>query len=324
MDVQMLELLLEENLLYDGVDKNTFLERLEELFDEFKSNKDDRLVLLKGKSNSKNFEYNNESGYALVGNNSKCHTAFIFKETYNDIIRINHCTDFVMEDEKVKLNKRIHFNSGSESKLMIPVFDALSKKNKSIECKTAMDELKKYEDCIKYNDAVQWLIDNILLQLITNSIYEENEEVSSFNYWYAELKRYVASILYKKEVTSALEEFKNLEQYNEKERFNWLLKHEDLYSQVSLSCLEGPNFEPFNHEFFKPNFKIPDKIKLVDDIEIYVETEPFLTIIEFVIAFAKYYWPTLNKLCSETPLIIDDPDFEFSLAYFVKIRNNTK
>ncbi len=86
MDIAMLEIILDDSRTYQDATKETFLQKLHEVFIKFKSNNDESLIPYSGKCVSG--ECNKGcKGYSFVGNNSSNHTDFIFEET-EQILRI--------------------------------------------------------------------------------------------------------------------------------------------------------------------------------------------------------------------------------------------
>lgn len=107
MDISKLELLLNDSYTYQDAEKNIFLEKLEELFEEFKSFNDSQLILEEGKCIDNYCENCSCTGYALIGNNSMNHSDFIFKETKDDFIEIFYCDGFEIDNNDIELNDSI-------------------------------------------------------------------------------------------------------------------------------------------------------------------------------------------------------------------------
>lgn len=323
MDIQMLEMLLEDNCLYDGADKITFLEKMTDLFEKFKSNKDDKLILYKGKSTSKLCEYCNETGYALVGNNSKKHTDFIFIESVDDILGIKYCGHFKLDDQQMLLQKKIPFDSVLELEFMIPFFDTLEKSDKPRACKKALNSLEKHNSYMSYDDCVEWLSEYFPLSLFVSKLSINNDHIMMFQRLYAEFNRLVYGVLYEEESMDAMAEFEGIDCTNEDEMLKWLLKYEDMYHEVHFSYIERKDYEATdenNPEYFKDDYLIPDKIKFSNSCDIEVESSQMVNVYKFVINYAKNYWPALKKISTQVPVIVNDPTFEYSLAYFTRIK----
>ena len=66
MDSKALELILEDNISYQDTTKTFFLEKLEEIFKEFKT-EDDQLIPYEGKCNSNEYSNKNKKGISFVG-----------------------------------------------------------------------------------------------------------------------------------------------------------------------------------------------------------------------------------------------------------------
>ena len=69
LDSKALKLILEDNVSYQDTTKTIFIEKLNEVFQEFKK-EDDKLIAYQGKCNSNECSNNNKKGISFIGNKS--------------------------------------------------------------------------------------------------------------------------------------------------------------------------------------------------------------------------------------------------------------
>ncbi len=65
MSCESLELILDDNWYYDFASKSIYIQKLKEIFDEFKK-EDDFLISHKGNCNGKECDKYNKNGYSLI------------------------------------------------------------------------------------------------------------------------------------------------------------------------------------------------------------------------------------------------------------------
>ena len=106
MDIKALELILEDNISYQDTTKTIFLEKLDEVFNEFKK-EDNKLIAYQGKCNSDECTNKNKNGISFVGNKSGRYINFVIEENENGTAKdLYTCYDFCTDDKIIDENKR--------------------------------------------------------------------------------------------------------------------------------------------------------------------------------------------------------------------------
>lgn len=99
MDIEMVDLILENDKLYQDMPKSDFIERLYGIVDILKYNKSDKLIGYEGFCDSNNCTNSCKNGYAFKANNSK-HILNLIFEAENGIIQdIYECYEFKIFDK---------------------------------------------------------------------------------------------------------------------------------------------------------------------------------------------------------------------------------
>ena len=94
MDIDMLELILDNEMKYQELSKDKFIQKLSVIFDTFKLNKNDKLIKQDGFCNSDKCENSCKNGYTFLGNHSKHSLNLIFEVEDGIIQDIHDCFEF--------------------------------------------------------------------------------------------------------------------------------------------------------------------------------------------------------------------------------------
>lgn len=319
MDINMLELLLNDSYTYQDADKYKFLEKLEELFNEFKSFNDSKLLIEKGKCAGKDCENCGCSGYALIGNHSKNHADFIFEESIADYTDLYHCDGFKIENEKIELNDLVIIKLNTVRGYIESQKNSIDHIIKEQNCGYAIEELSKKEgQTLTANEYMKWLRKH---KDLYNSIplYPLYFEIlQKFYQLYSDIMRTINSLQYNQQAFNAQYELDRLDKTDEETIIDWLLKYEEVNDNI---CLKNTDF--YEEEFsgkVKENTRY--SILIADDPILYIEGEMFQNVIKFEERYADVHWPIFDRMSKEMKHMDKEPEFEYSLRYFIKIRNS--
>jgi hypothetical protein len=98
MDAEILELALDENYLYQGVKKSTFVHYMNRIFERMKAKGDTNLILEKGKCLCPKCQSPNMFGWSFIGNKSRSSFNFMFYVVDDLVKNIYYCTNFYEEN----------------------------------------------------------------------------------------------------------------------------------------------------------------------------------------------------------------------------------
>ncbi|OYX83789.1 MAG: hypothetical protein B7Y83_10325 [Flavobacteriales bacterium 32-34-25] len=317
MDSKALELILEDDVSYQDTSKTIFLQKLDEVFNEFKK-EDKKLIAYKGKCNSNKCSNKNKNGISFVGNISGRYINFIIEENENGSVKdIYSCSDFCTNENAVDKNKKqLSFTVYKDENVSFKPSKAYTfSNNKSI---SAINELKRFNDTeISKEQIITWVKD---YEETYNSIIWVNmfyKDQSPFYNYYQHVRKIYQFIIIEEEASFALEEFSSVNLNEEIQLLKWLVKFEHL--QYNLILLH-PNI--VSEESINSGI-----INLHQDFKIYFKTEILKNCIGLEELFDKYYYEKLNKYNTlskeeqENQIPFDD-DYEknSSLKYHLQIR----
>jgi hypothetical protein len=152
MDLDMLDMLLDDEKVYQGTTKKIFIEKIEDIFQWFKREGNTFLHSYNGKCSKPDCINKGCSGVFFIGNLKKFHIDLIFKEIDNEIIDVFQCDNF-------KTNKRIWEFDEQED---IIIFD-----DEKVSFKSTLDFLIENQ---KYKHAVEE-IEQLSDSIISSAIY---------------------------------------------------------------------------------------------------------------------------------------------------------
>jgi hypothetical protein len=156
MDCDALELILDDKWYYDKTTKSIYIQKLSDVFDEFK-NEDDFLIFQKGNCNAGECNNFNKSGFSFIGNKSGRYINVIIDLKENGSIKnIHNCICFspgekVLNKAKKQLKISIYIDEYINFK---PTELYIRIKNESVK---ALNELIQYQNSeITKNDLMSW------------------------------------------------------------------------------------------------------------------------------------------------------------------------
>jgi hypothetical protein len=104
MNISLLEVTLDDNRKYhNSLTKESFIDKISDVFDRFKEAKDTTLISYTGKCNGGNCHAKGKCiGFSFVGNVSNNGINLNFEEGENDYLNIQRCHDFKIDNKKIK------------------------------------------------------------------------------------------------------------------------------------------------------------------------------------------------------------------------------
>jgi hypothetical protein len=285
MDSKALKLILEDNVSYQDTTKTIFLEKLEDVFKEFKK-EDNKLIAYQGKCNSNECSNKNKKGISFVGNISGRYINFIIEENENGTVKdIYTCYDFctaekinnenirkldisVYKDEKVNFTPTSSYNY-INNKSISALNEIKYFNNSEISKEEIVTWIKKYEDV--YN-SLNW----------RNNFYKNHY---SFYWLYYRIDEIYKFLVIENEAKIGVDEFKSIDINNEIDLLKWLVKYEHLYYELLLLCANI-----VTEESLQTGNSILHK-----DYNIYFKTDILKNCIELEELIDKHYNEKLNK-----------------------------
>jgi len=307
MDINALELILEDNVSYHETTKTVFLQKLGEVFQDFKK-QDNHLIPYEGKCNSNECPNKNKSGVAFVGNNSGNYINLIIEINEND--RINDiydcygfCTDInIINEDRKQLSIRV-FNDEKTDFTPSATYTVLN--NKSVR---AINELKRFNNIeISKEEIISWVGDyeNSFKAMSGFNLFYKNQSI--FHYCYSHVSKVCDFLLLNDTASVALQEFKLVDLTDEIQLLRWLVKYENLHDDFI-----------FLHPDIVPEEALKSRrVNLYDDFNIYFKTDLLQNCIDVEVCFDRYYYEKLNKYKTyskeeeenKTPFDDDSNDF---------------
>ena len=314
MDCEMLDILLEDHLTYDGAKKEVFLKKLEMSFSKFRLSGDTCLQAFKGFCDHEDFSDEVCKGYSFVGTHSKNHLDLIFDESESDVSEIYYCDFFEIDDKSIQIKNSIKLNIYYYEKAdYCPSIDFLLKIKKS---EAAYDELFEYGNILINKEIFNYWLDKHLLlfeSFKTLSIVSLRNE---FCYLYYLINGLNESLQSNNISQEALKDFQNINQNEEKQLLKWLTKYEK----------EG--YELVLFDFKQIDLENPENTKYFDLEGLKIMTSDFKYICKFKFYFDKYFYVMLEKYttfsredesryCNECNEL---EEYIYSLSYHLKQR----
>jgi hypothetical protein len=317
MDSKALELILEDNVSYQDTTKTIFLEKLDEVFKEFKK-EDNKLIAYQGKCNSSECSNKNKNGISFVGNKSGRYINFIIEENENGTAKdLYTCNDFCTNDKIIDENKRkIDISVYKDEKVnFIPTstYNFINKKSIS-----AINEIQQFNNSeILKEEIITWIkkYEDLYNSLNWRNNFYKNHY--SFYWLYSRIYEIYKFLEIENEAKIGVDEFKSIDINNEIDLLKWLVKYEHLYYELLLLCANI-----VTEESLQTGNSILHK-----DYNIYFKTDILKNCIDLEELIDKYYNEKLNKYNTLSPeeqenqMPFDD-DYErtSSLKYHLQIR----
>jgi hypothetical protein len=103
LDTEMLDLILTDGYLYQGVKKSTFLYELDKIFEKWKQQGDTNLKIEKGRCLCPKCQKVNLEGWTLIGNNTSNYLNLMFNVLDGKVRDIYHCRTWYEEGGNCKI-----------------------------------------------------------------------------------------------------------------------------------------------------------------------------------------------------------------------------
>ena len=311
MDLNSLNKILDENLTYQDVSKNVFLEKLNEIFIEIKKS-DSKLYLHDGFCSSEECSNNGKKGVMFCGNNSGKHFNFIFEQNNDErVTDIFQCHRFECDAQNAvdENKKRVFMKIYDDEKANFsPSSDYLHKNNYSLNAVSELtsdqkleitkDEIvewvRKHKD---FYDSLNWMSLNYKFQSYFYECYNHLSKINDF--FNLEIDCYNALDIYTKNDMQI--EFQLLK---------WLAEHEELHYKLTLLF---PNI--INENELKSG-----EINLYKDLNRYFKKDVLINCITVGTIFEKYYYDKLNKYRVENSKIEEVSPFDDEFDNYISLR----
>lgn len=295
MDSTALELILDDEVSYQDTTKIIFLERLNEIFNQFKET-DTTLIAYEGKCFSDECPNKNTSGISFVGNNSGNYLNLIIEQNDNGCIKdIYNCHQFCTE-KNVKDFMKTEFNIRIYKDEKVNFYPSSNYINIKNECISAVHELKKEkglsgEVLITSQEIIDWInkYQPVYDSFVVPPLFFKQED--TFYWIYCDVKRIYEFLFLENEATQALIEYKNVNLNDEIEILKWLVKYEHFHYDLILL---HPNT-------ISENGIKTGREKLSNGLVTYFNINILKNCIALETILDKYYYGMLNKYTTETP-----------------------
>ena len=283
MNILRLKKLLDIDRTYQDATKETFIERLNEIFEQFKESKDTKLIPFAGICESVICTNKNCEGLAFIGNVSNTSINLIFKESENNFEDIFTCSEFRINDKnckpndsfwiRIKNDEKVNFNPSAERLI---VFE---------KCKIEYNEMIQSQKLTK-ELLFEWIDKNKeLFNFIEGKIeystflYKATDNFTSLYSKLNDLTIYLCSnaITYK-----ALAKYQKLNNADELEILKWLVENEEQFFKLFYAT---------------DNFNVVKDFAIIEinNIKLKLNINEYKHINEYIILCNTLYWDMLDK-----------------------------
>lgn len=292
MDAEMLSMILLDERTYQDATKDMFLEKLEEIFVEFKENGETLLIPFKGTCGSEDCTNKGCTGYSFVGKISNESIDLIFEESNDDVKDIYNCNFMLSEYENwEKCHTKSLFVSPDEEAKFNPSPDYLYKVQ---QCQNAVDEISKAEKTfLTKEDYIYWLGKHKSLRDSIKSFPIIFNKLGKFKDIYFSFTELVSFLENEDEAAKGLEEFYLINVENESEVIQYLLKYENCITNLdSLIFTYLPSVEEPYQGFVEFNKKQ----------KIYILLADYEIVLRFINKVNPIYWDAVDKYIEENKI----------------------
>ncbi len=292
MDSEMLSMVLSDERTYQEATKTVFLEKLEELFVEFRENGETQLTTYNGTCGSEDCTNRGCTGYSFVGEASKESIDLIFDESEDIVKDIYNCNFMLSEygDRDKCHSKSLHVAPDEEATFN-PTPDYLYKIQL---CQKAINEISSTDiTYLTKDDYIYWLEKYKGLKDSLKDIHIVFNKTGVFSDIYFSFSEMVEFLEYEADAYNGNEEFKLIDISNETLIIQFLLKYEDCIR--SLGSLIYSYF-PSKEEPYQGFVEFKKKHK------IYISVSDFETVLRFINKFNPIYWDAVEKYITENSI----------------------
>ena len=289
MDSEMLSMVLSDEQTYQEATKTVFLEKLEELFVEFRENGNTQLTPYIGTCGSEDCTNRGCTGYSFVGEASKESIDLIFEESEGIVKDIYNC-NFMLSEYKDRDNchSKFLYVSPDEEAKYIPSPDYLYKVQL---CQKAIDEISSTDKTyLTKDDYIYWLEKYKGLKDSLKDIHIVFNKTGVFSDIYFSFSEMVEFLEYEADAFKGLQEFKLIDVSNETQLIQFLLKFED-----SIRNLDSLIY------FYLPSEEEPYQgfVEFKKKHRIYISVSDYQTVLRFINKFNPIYWEAVEKYITE-------------------------
>lgn len=229
MSCESLELILDDNWYYDFASKSIYIQKLKEIFDEFKK-EDDFLISHKGNCNGKECDKYNKNGYSFIGNKSGRYVNFLIDLKENGAIKnIHYCIRFCTNENVIdETKKQIDFKIYQDEKLYFkPTEKYTLSKNESI---IAVNELNRFQETfIPKSELVKWVekYENLKSSISGNDSDYKNQKI--FCSCFIDIGWIYDFIQTEENIITAIDQFKSIELSDDSKLLEWYSDYNYLF-----------------------------------------------------------------------------------------------
>lgn len=292
MDTEMLSMVLIDDITYQEATKEVFLEKLEEIFIEFKEKGETILIPFRGKCGSEDCTNRGCTGYSFVGETSKISLDLIFDESEDIVNDIYNCNFMLSEYSQRDIchSKCLYVAPDEEAKFN-PSPDYLYKVQL---CQKAIDEISSSDiTYLAKDDYIYWLEKYKGLKDSLKDIHIVFNKTGVFSDIYFSFSEMVEFLEYEADAFKGLQEFKLIDGSNESQIIQFLLKYEDIIRNLdSIIYFYMPSEEEPYQGFVE--FKKRQKI--------YISVSDYQIVLRFINKFNPIYWEAVEKYITENSI----------------------
>lgn len=280
MNVSMLEVVLEENNTYQDADKSVFIDKISNVFDSLKAEKNTHLDPSYGSCDSEICTNRGCNGVAFVGNKSGSSLNLILVEGDNDYKDIYSCSNFKTKDKSITITKNYSLDIKADEKAN---FNPPNDKLKIFDdCKTAFSDIaklkKEFDSKVVLNwvEKHSWLFNEIRTDVYFLPYFYRS--IDNFRDLYIDLKNLSKYYLLEIPCFEALSELQSLQSKDELLIQNLLKKYNNLRSDLSK----------FYVAFDSEDFLILNHVKNNNLNRLKIDKNDFINIMQFKSDFDKF------------------------------------
>ena len=319
MNISLLEVLLDENSTYQKTTKETFLEKMNVVFEQFKQSEDTALLPYVGSCGGETCKSYGCTGFSFIGNHSNSFIDLVFDETENDFKDIYCCCKIKTKDADIKKNRKFYFDVGLDEQAIFSPSPLQAKAFQN--CKNAYNEiLKPKVQALTKDFLIIWLERNSELY---DYIEDDSNEffimvynsIDNFRDLFYNIKSRMEYITHKIPAFNALEEYQKLDVSIESSLLKWLVVNEELYNGVKKS-----SFNIDSDGRLKINYP-----KLLFEQKFLEGNYTIMT--QFKVTYQKHYWSMIIKyqvLDDEVPAEMSTDSEEYKKYYSLKYQLEKK
>lgn len=281
MDAEMLSLVLDDRVTYQGATKSVLIGKLEEVFKKFKSKGNTELSVLSGICGSEFCSNQGCKGFSFLGNVSEDYLSLVIEEENGNVTNINHCLFMRPEEGTLEKYTQIYYTIHTDDEAsFVPDVDYSILQ---LRCEESITELKvSFDNRLCYEDCIFWLSKYNELRKNVFKYYGYGGFIIKFRTTYDEIKHVTSFFCRDREASFAINEFNGINPDDEEQMLLWLVKYEKFGLDLGgITC--------------QTNFDFIDKIEnglipLWCNDEIWLIVEEYQNILNFLEVFNKYYW----------------------------------